>query len=303
MVAQSPTCSNPAGETRGMARAGTIEPRPRNRTAATRASASEVAAQMCRLGNSWPGTREFEVAAEAFVRRSLEPESSEFVVAESGVSRRLTVVRQACGILTYAEGLLWEIKFHVNDAWGHYTALVHAPLDVELRPQFPHPDEILVRIDSGCETGQLYGEKTCECKEQLETAIRRIFAAGQGVIVNIPAQDGRGHGIGPKLATLTAQQLFGIDTVEAARLVNVGKPIDVRTYGGAVAVLRFLGVEPGTKLLSMTNNPEKLAVLRKNQFDVEPVPLVIPATEFTRHHLQAKSTCLGHHALREQDAA
>lgn len=255
---------------------------------------------MCRLGDCPPGTPEFERAALAFLYRSQESVAREFVVSEGGISRRLTVVRQACGILTYAEGLLWEIKFHVNDAWHRYTALVHAPLNAELRPLFPNSQELLIRVDSGCETGQLYGEKTCECKEQLDAAIRRIIAAGQGVIINIPGQDGRGHGIGPKLATLMAQQLLGIDTVEAARLVNVGKPIDVRTYGGAVAVLRFLGVESGTRLLSMTNNPEKLAVLRENAFDVDPVPLVIPATDFTRHHLQAKAKSLGHHALLER---
>jgi 3,4-dihydroxy 2-butanone 4-phosphate synthase/GTP cyclohydrolase II len=173
--------------------------------------------------------------------------------------------------------------------------------------------KLLMRIDSGCETGQLFGDNTCECKEQLHKAMEMIAERGEGVIIHIPRQDGRGMGLPFKLATLTIQSRLGYDTVRAARYlkelisrklsnvvsskigINCNDDIfDIRTYCGVVATLKYFEV-PTTILQLATNNPEKTRLLYENGYTIEElIPVKIQPNEHTKHHLAAKQKFLGH---------
>jgi GTP cyclohydrolase II len=214
-------------------------------------------------------------------------------VTEGGRHFFLSVTRLGIGLLKTRWGQFWQFDLHVSDEWLDYTAIVSATWEGEFRPSFRR-DEVLVRVDSGCSTGQVCGDETCECRAQFEGALAKIADAGEGVVVHIPRQDGRGQGTPFKLATLTLQEELGVDNVKAATLLSNGESIDIRTYGGAVAILRFLGVNPPRRLLLMTNNPHKIGVLRENGFICERLPLVIPATKETIRHLRAKQEKLGH---------
>lgn len=238
-----------------------------------------------------------EAAFVDFARRSMIPERRVILVRESGKEFPLEVKRTGVGRLTTARGAFWEIKFKVSDQWGEYTALVKADLDHSFMPIFRRPQGLLLRIDSGCETGQLYGDLTCDCKYQLENAESIIERKGEGLIISIPGQDGRGKGKPFKLATLFLQEELALHTVQAAECLTNGEPIDVRSYSGAIAVLKFLGCTSDFEFDLMTNNPLKLGILSENDFNFKPMPIVVPATEHTRHHLKAKQELLGHKNL------
>ena len=231
-------------------------------------------------------------------RKSMLPDSRTFQIRESGKSEQLTVVREGVGPLQTDWGVFTMYSFRLNDQWGKYSALVRAAeVDDDFAPRFSSPDGLLVRIDSGCETGQVFQDLTCECRDQLHKAMEALAQFGEGVIVNIPAQDGRGLGLPFKLATLRLQDELDHDTVEAAALLELDGARDTRTYSGAIAVLRALQILPGTVIRLATNNPKKTAVFTENGYAFEYHPIVVEPTVHTTRHLAAKQAHLGHIGL------
>ena len=66
-----------------------------------------------------------------------------------------------------------------------------------------------VRLHSACLTGDLFGSLRCDCGEQLRGAVKRIAAAGGGVLLYL-AQEGRGIGLVNKLQASTRWRPTGI---------------------------------------------------------------------------------------------
>lgn len=225
------------------------------------------------------------------------PKSRTFRVREDGAEQELTVTRLGAGPLETPYGEFWMVKFGINDAWQKYTALIKSSdFDLDrIEPVFSKKDSLMVRIDSGCETGQVFHDKTCDCREQLHHTMEAVAKEGEGIIVNIPSQDGRGQGIGFKLSTLFLQKSLGINTVEAAAVMAKQDSVDVRTYGGVIGVLKYLGINPGESKINLaTNNPDKIAIFTDNGYATDDRPVHIPPTEYTAHHLAAKGAHLGH---------
>lgn len=205
------------------------------------------------------------------------------------------VTRLGAGCINTSLGRFTLYDFMVDDNWYKYSVLVKAELDDELMPQFSNLDELLLRIDSGCETGQLFEDKSCDCRQQLHLAMQLIEERGEGLIINIPRQDGRGMGLPFKLATLHLQTHLGLNTVEAANEIAPHNVIDIRNYAGAIAILKFFGIPQTCRILLATNNREKLPAFRENGYkSVDIVSAAIPPTEETAQHLHAKRTQLGH---------
>jgi GTP cyclohydrolase II len=115
------------------------------------------------------------------------------------------------------------------------------------------------------------------------------------LVVHISGQDGRGKGTGFKCATQILQKELGYDTVQAARTLAEGTAIDVRTFGGAVAVLKFLlGTQQNVGFVLLSGNPQKVDALTGNGFRVTVKPPEVPATPETIRHLRAKAFHLAH---------
>lgn len=213
----------------------------------------------------------------------------------------LKVELKSCGAIQFSdseEDTGWLYHLSVNDEWADYYVLYVGGVDANYLPVIRYPeniDALPVRIDSGCITGMTFGDKSCECKQQLDEAIRLIRETGSGFVIHIPAQDGRGMGIDFKLQTLRKQHILGFDTVKAARATAGTDLIDRRTYHGATVCLKFLGIQPDHKINIATNNPNKIASFVEGGFcNFSETRIHIPPTKFTKRHLAAKKKHLKH---------
>jgi 3,4-dihydroxy 2-butanone 4-phosphate synthase/GTP cyclohydrolase II len=149
-------------------------------------------------------------------------------------------------------------------------------------------EPVLIRIHSECYTSEVLGSLKCDCREQLQTALKTIHDEGSGIILYM-RQEGRGIGLGNKIRAYALQEQ-GYDTVEANHIL--GFPDDLRRYDIAAAMLKHLGVET-VRLL--TNNPKKIEGLEENGIQVvERVPLVIQPNPINKHYLVTKARKSGH---------
>jgi len=163
---------------------------------------------------------------------------------------------------------------------SHHLALVKGTVD--------DGEPVLVRVHSECLTGEVFGSLRCDCREQLQAAMRLIEQKGRGVIVYI-RQEGRGIGLDNKIKAYAFQDQ-GRDTVEANELL--GFPPDPRDYSVGAQILIDLGVH---RMRLVTNNPQKRAGLEGYGLEVvERIPLEIPPNTENYAYLKTKRHRLGH---------
>jgi 3,4-dihydroxy 2-butanone 4-phosphate synthase/GTP cyclohydrolase II len=149
--------------------------------------------------------------------------------------------------------------------------------------------DVLVRMHSECLTGDVFRSRRCDCGGQLDLAMARIQAKGQGVIVYLRGHEGRGIGLLHKLRAYQLQDR-GRDTVEANR--ELGLPVDARDYGTGASILVDLGL---STLRLLTNNPAKRAGLEGFGLRItERVPLLVEPNVRNAGYLDTKARRLGH---------
>jgi GTP cyclohydrolase II/3,4-dihydroxy 2-butanone 4-phosphate synthase/GTP cyclohydrolase II len=147
----------------------------------------------------------------------------------------------------------------------------------------------LVRVHSGCVTGDIFHSLRCDCYPQLQAAMDRILKSPLGVLVYLPYQEGRGIGLVNKIRAYALQDQ-GYDTVDAN--VAIGAPIEARDYDLAAHILFDLGF-PEIKLL--TNNPAKVEALRTEGVDVvEQIPVIIKPSPHNTRYLATKKERKAH---------
>ena|SRR5215217_2492152 len=158
---------------------------------------------------------------------------------------------------------------------------------VILNPSRLARDNVPVRIHSACLTSESLGSLRCDCREQLNFALKFV-AQNSGAVIYLH-QEGRGIGLGEKLRAYALQE-EGYDTVEANHFL--GHPADARDYEAASLILSHLGIR---SVQLMTNNPRKIAGL--HNFGIEVVgriPIVIQANPHSQRYLLTKFTRMGH---------
>ena len=162
-----------------------------------------------------------------------------------------------------------------------HLALVHG--------QIMGSEPVLVRVHSECLTGDILASMRCDCGSQLHTALEAIAEEEAGVLVYLRGHEGRGIGIGHKIAAYSLQD-EGHDTVDAN--LELGLPVDSREYGIGAQILVELGI---TKMRLITNNPDKIGGLSGYGLEiVERVSTAPGANPENLAYLRTKQMRLGH---------
>jgi GTP cyclohydrolase II len=199
--------------------------------------------------------------------------------------------------------------------WGHFRILGFEGTRIDPEPCRPgtetvhrkiegavalvmgdiHSGPPVVRIHSQCLTGDVFGSLRCDCRLQLELAMRMIAAAGTGILI-YEQQEGRGIGLMAKLRAYELQDQ-GLDTVEAN--LRLGFKPDCREFELPAEILKLLSV-PAVRLI--TNNPDKVEALESIGIQVaERISAEVEPLESFERYIQVKQEKMGHIVDRVQD--
>ena len=178
--------------------------------------------------------------------------------------------------------------------YGDFTGHVFRDFDGQehvalVYGQIMGSEPVMVRVHSECLTGDILSSLRCDCGTQLHTALERRAQEGAGVLVYLRGHEGRGIGIGHKIAAYSLHDQ-GHDTVDAN--LELGLPVDGREYGIGAQILVELGV---TKMRLITNNPKKIGGLAGYGLEiVERVPTVASPNPENLAYLRTKQLRMGH---------
>ena len=172
------------------------------------------------------------------------------------------------------------VAFWNNRDGKEHVALVHGDV--------MGGEDVPTRLHSECLTGDAMGSLRCDCRDQLEVALRKIATMPRGMVLYM-RQEGRGIGLINKVRAYQLQDQ-GLDTVDAN--LALGFADDERDYEVAAHMLASLNIG---SIGLMTNNPKKVTELEKLGTKVTArIPHVIPANEWNRFYLETKATRSGH---------
>lgn len=147
----------------------------------------------------------------------------------------------------------------------------------------------LVRVHSGCVTGDIFHSLRCDCYQQLQMALETVTSSDNGIIVYLPHHEGRGIGLVNKIKAYAAQDR-GMDTVDAN--LSIGAPIDARDYELAAKILQDLGAD---RIKLLTNNPAKVEALTSYGIAVdEQVAHIVRPSRYNERYLATKRERMDH---------
>ena len=149
------------------------------------------------------------------------------------------------------------------------------------------PEIPVVRTHSMCYTGDIFHSLKCDCREELQNALKMINE--QGGMLIYPEEEGRGIGILNKIKIYQFQD-EGADTVEAQHLGHF--PNDLRTYDYLKDVFFHFRL---TVIRLITNNPDKAMACYDAGVSVsEIIKLSSTVTDHNRNYLEIKMRKSGH---------
>jgi GTP cyclohydrolase II len=145
-----------------------------------------------------------------------------------------------------------------------------------------------VRLHSECLTGDVMGSLRCDCRDQLEAALKAIGQMERGMVLYL-RQEGRGIGLVNKIRAYSLQDQ-GLDTVQAN--LALGFRDDERDYAVAAHMLMSLKIQ---SVQLMTNNPKKINQLTQYGINVVGrIPHVMEPNQYNRFYLETKAAKSGH---------
>jgi len=146
----------------------------------------------------------------------------------------------------------------------------------------------LVRIHSQCFTSESLGSLRCDCKEQLDIAMKAIAAEGRGLVI-YENQEGRGIGLMAKLRAYALQDA-GLDTIDANRAL--GFETDYRDFRFSASILHHLCI---SRVRLLTNNSQKsCALINAGIQVVAQIPCESKPNPHSFAYLRAKKERMNH---------
>ncbi len=265
-----------------------------------RAGHTEASIDLARLAGAYPAGVLCEVVTADKEGMARLPELERFA-DHHGL--RLISIADLIRYRRKTEKLVHRVgEGRIPTQWGDFTCVAfQSVLDGEqhvafVRGEVAGADDVLVRMHSECLTGDVFASLRCDCGPQLDESMRRIAEEGTGAVVYLRGHEGRGIGIGHKMAAYGLQD-GGLDTVDAN--LQLGLPADSREYGIGAQILVDLGI---TTMRLLTNNPAKRGGIEGYGLEITGmVPLVIAANPENERYLATKRDRMGH--LLEEDVA
>lgn len=164
-------------------------------------------------------------------------------------------------------------------------------------------ERLLLRVHSACGTSELFHATNCECREELDEAMKRIAKAKSGIVIYMN-QEGAGNGITAKIKAYSntfewkngkvveRRKKDGSPVTVYDAYKKLGYPQENRSFAAAAAMLKAFGIR---RVRLMTNNPKKVEGLKQYGINVQPYGIHIkPKNKTVKRHLEAKARILGH---------
>jgi GTP cyclohydrolase II len=193
---------------------------------------------------------------------------------------KVCVTIAAIGELPSRFGSFHVVAFYNNKDNKEHAAFVHGDVT--------DAEDVPVRVHSECLTGDAIGSLRCDCRDQLETALKMIGQMDKGILLYM-RQEGRGIGLTNKIRAYGLQD-HGYDTVEAN--LALGFKDDERDYAVAAHMLMSLKVK---SIRLITNNPRKIENLTQYGVKVNGrIPIIIPPNPYNEFYLHTKAEKSGH---------
>lgn len=217
------------------------------------------------------------------------------IMNEDGTMARLPELREFAGqhnlkMITVADLVRYRItketlvrrvvETDLPTVYGRFRAIayenvingdVHLAMVMGLTGYEKTGEPVLVRVHTENLTCDMFGSLMDDTGFQLHTALEKIAAAGQGVVLYLRQRE---HSLDlvNQLRTYAVMQERGVNKHEASLETNYG--ID-RDYGVGAQILHDLGLR---RILLLTNHPPKVAALEGFELEVVGnVPLGQPA--------------------------
>lgn len=256
-----------------------------------RAGQTEGSVDLARMSGLYPAGAICEIMSEdGSMART--PELIEFARSHD---LKLITIKDLIQYRIRRESLVHKVsEAHLPTDDGEFQAVVFMnDIDNEfhvalLKGEIQANEPTLVRVHSGCVTGDVFSSRRCDCGSQLHRAMAMIQTAGKGVLLYLN-QEGRGIGLVNKIKAYGLQD-EGKDTVEAN--LELGFKPDLRDYGIGAQILVALGLR---KVRLMTNNPRKIVGIEGFGLQVvERVPIEITPQDQNVRYLRTKKNKLGH---------
>ncbi len=143
----------------------------------------------------------------------------------------------------------------------------------------------IVRVHSECLTGDAIGSMKCDCRDQLEYALK-LAQETNGMVIYL-RQEGRNIGLLNKINAYALQD-NGLNTVEANH--QLGFRADERTYEVVTFILHHFGIK---KIQLLTNNPDKINSISDIEI-IKRVPIIMESNKYNEDYLKTKKDEMGH---------
>jgi 3,4-dihydroxy 2-butanone 4-phosphate synthase/GTP cyclohydrolase II len=190
-----------------------------------------------------------------------------------------------------SQSLMW-----IDDIEAECTMRVYRSSDPKIeivtiaKGDLKDAEAVPARVHSECFTGDILGSKRCDCGQQLHKFLGIMNGEEKGVLLYIRGHEGRGIGLASKIKAYRLQDQ-GWDTVDAN--LQLGLPVDTRSYADALAVFLDLGLK---SIRLFTNNPDKMSSLTSITHSVAALASV------SRHpsgqkYLDTKASRLNHRTI------